>query len=97
MAAPGYRHTNSIVIYIYIISKNIVLIYILSTFLFGIRMGSLVQNNACPIDPNSPLQRATGIQSAGNPETRGAIHSGAPLIILPLVGRRAGGLKRLGC
>jgi hypothetical protein len=40
------------------------------------------------IDPNSPLQRATGIQSAGNPETRGAIHSGALLIILPLARRR---------
>jgi hypothetical protein len=45
-----------------------------------------------------PPAEGHGDRSAGNPETRGAIHSGAPLlIILPLVGRRAGGLIRPAC
>jgi hypothetical protein len=44
-----------------------------------------------------PPAEGHGDQPAGNPETRDAIHSGALLVIPPLVGRRAGGLKRLGC
>jgi hypothetical protein len=47
--------------------------------------------------PQQPPAEGHGDQSAGNPEARDAIHSGAPLITPPLVGKRAGGLKRLGC
>jgi hypothetical protein len=59
--------------------------------------GAMVPIPPRAIGPNKqPPAEGYGDQSAGNPETRDAIHSGALLITPPLVGRRAGKLKRPG-